>query len=100
MIIPGVQKPHCSPCSSQKPFCSGCSWPSGARPSIVVIVEPSACTAKIVHDFALRPSTRTVQAPHWRGVAADVRAGQAQLFAEEVDEQDARVDLSPCVPCR
>src|SRR5262245_8060138 len=27
------------------------------------------------------------------GVAADVRAGQAQLFAEEVDEQDARVDL-------
>src|SRR5262249_53349107 len=27
------------------------------------------------------------------GVAADVRSGQAQLFAEEVAEQEARVDL-------
>ena len=32
--------------------------------SIVITDEPSACTAKIVHDFALRPSTRTVHAPH------------------------------------
>jgi hypothetical protein len=29
-----------------------------------------------------------------RGVAADVGAGQTQLFTEEMDEQDARVDLS------
>src|SRR6266516_7675420 len=65
MIIPGVQKPHCSPCSSQKPACSACSWPSGARPSMVVMFDPSACTANSVQDFALRPSTRTVQAPHF-----------------------------------
>ena len=32
---------------------------------MVVTDDPSACTAKIVHDFALRPSTRTVHAPHW-----------------------------------
>ena len=28
------------------------------------------------------------------GVAADVRAGQTQVFAEEVDEEHARVDVS------
>src|SRR5206468_8593120 len=38
---------------------------SFARPSTVVILEPSACTAKMVHDLALRPSTSTVHAPHW-----------------------------------
>ena len=32
-------------------------------PSIVRISAPSAWTASIVHDFALRPFTCTVQAP-------------------------------------
>ena len=32
-------------------------------PSMVVIVAPSACTASMVHDLALRPSTMTVHAP-------------------------------------
>src|SRR5579872_3147712 len=64
MIMPGVQKPHCRPCCSQKASCNGCSWPSVASPSIVVISEPSAWTANIVQDFAARPSTSTVQAPH------------------------------------
>ena len=32
---------------------------------MVVTSEPSAWTAKIVHDLALRPSTSTVHAPHW-----------------------------------
>ena len=26
--MPGVQKPHCRPCSVLKPSCSGWSWPS------------------------------------------------------------------------
>src|SRR5262245_35055377 len=65
IIIPGVQYPHCRPCSSQNAFWRACSWPSGASPSIVVIEEPSACTAKTVQDFTVRPSTRTVHAPHW-----------------------------------
>ena len=30
------------------------------------------------------------------GVAADVRAGQAQLLAQEVDEQHAGLDVRPC----
>ena len=34
------------------------------------------------------------------GVAADVRAGQAQLFAEEVDEEHARLDVGLARPCR
>src|SRR5262249_31382612 len=63
MIIPGVQYPHCRPCSSQKPSCNGCSWPSLAIPSIVTTSEPSACTANIVHDFTARPFANTVQAP-------------------------------------
>src|SRR5687768_7944440 len=32
---------------------------------MVVTAAPSAWTAKIVQDLALRPSTRTVHAPHW-----------------------------------
>src|SRR4029079_12979194 len=32
---------------------------------MVVTDEPSAWTANIVHDLALRPSTSTVHAPHW-----------------------------------
>ena len=32
---------------------------------MVVTSEPSAWTAKTVHDLALRPSMSTVQAPHW-----------------------------------
>ena len=32
-----------------------------------------------------------MQAPQWPGLAADVRAGQMALFAQEVDEQRARV---------
>ena len=64
-IMPGVQKPHCSPCLSQNASCSGCSVPSGASPSMVVIDAPSACTARQVHDLTATPSSSTVQAPHW-----------------------------------
>ena len=63
MIMPGVQKPHCSAWQSQNPCCTGCRWPSLARPSIVVTSAPSACTANMVHDFTALPSTSTVHAP-------------------------------------
>ena len=33
-------------------------------------------------------------------VAADVRAGEAQVLAQEVDEQQARVDVRLARPCR
>ena len=55
MIIPGVQKPHCSPCFSQKASWIGCSLPSVAMPSIVLICAPSHCTARSVHDFTAWP---------------------------------------------
>ena len=37
----------------------------GAGPRWWSRSEPSAWTAKMVHDLALRPSTSTVHAPHW-----------------------------------
>ena len=94
MIMPGVQKPHWRPCSSQKPSCSGCSWPSLASPSMVVTSEPSACTANIVQDFDAAAVEQHRAGAALAGVAADVGAGQIQLFAKEVDEQCARLDLS------
>ena len=63
--MPGVQNPHCRPCSCRNAACTGCSSPSGpASPSSVVTSAPSACAASTVHDFTDSPSTSTVQAPH------------------------------------
>src|SRR5215213_3937335 len=64
MIMPGVQKPHCSPWFSRKASCIGCSVPLLARPSMVSTVLPSASQANIVHAFTAFPSTCTTQAPH------------------------------------
>ena len=44
--------------------CIGCSWPSVARPSIVVMSAPSACTASTVQLFTDSPSMCIVHAPH------------------------------------
>ena len=63
MIIPGVQKPHCSPWHSRKASWTGCSSPSVASPSIVVTSAPSAWTASTLQDFTLLPFRCTVQAP-------------------------------------
>ena len=64
VIMPGVQKPHCSPCISRKASCNTCSLPSGAAmPSMVRTSAPEAWTAKIVQDFTDLPSISTVQAP-------------------------------------
>ena len=93
MIMPGVQKPHWRPCFSQNAFWSGCSSPSVARPSIVVTLDPSAWTARIVQDFTAWPSTWTVHAPHWRRVAADVGAGEVQVLAQDLDQQPPRLDV-------
>jgi hypothetical protein len=45
--------------------CIGCSAPFLAKPSIVVTCVPSFITANVRQQFIRRPSTRTVQAPHW-----------------------------------
>ena len=48
-----------------KACCSGCSAPSVARPSTVVTSAPSFMTASVRQELIRRPSTSTVQAPHW-----------------------------------
>ena len=63
MTIPGVQKPHWRAWCSWNACCIGCSAPFSEMPSIVVTSCPSACTARTLHDFTLRPSRCTVQAP-------------------------------------
>ena len=62
-IIPGVQNPHCRPCSSLNPSWIGCSSLAVANPSTVITSWPSAWTASIVQLLTGRPSNRTVQAP-------------------------------------
>ena len=62
MIMPGVQYPHCSACSMWNACCSGCHSPL-ARPSMVVISLPSACTASTEQLLTDTPSRCTVQAP-------------------------------------
>ena len=93
MIMPGVQKPHCSPCISRKPSCSACSVPSAlAMPSMVRMSAPFACTANMVQDFTDLPSRSTVQAPQWlvsQPICGPVRF---ELLAQEVDQQRARLD--------
>ena len=59
----------------------------------MVIARPSACTANIVHDFIGTPSTQHGARAAARRVAADVGAGEAERLAEEVDEQEPRLDL-------
>src|SRR6266850_2007657 len=62
---PGVQNPHCSPWHSANACWTGCNSPFLERPSTVMISPPSAIGANSVQDFALRPFSRTVQAPQY-----------------------------------
>jgi hypothetical protein len=63
MIMPGVQKPHCSPWQAANASCTGSRTPPRARPSTVVTRRPSAITASTVHDFTGVSSSHTTHAP-------------------------------------
>ena len=91
ITMPGVQKPHCSPCSAWKARCTGCISPSSpsARPSTVGPRAPSACAASTVHDFDRLPVQQDRAGPAGAGVAADVGRGEAGHVAQEVHEQRA-----------
>ncbi len=93
MIMPGVQKPHCRPWCWRKASCMGCSLPSVARPSMVVILAPVAGGGE--HGAGLGRAALDVHdaGAALAGVAAHVRAGEAQMIAQELDQQHARVDL-------
>ena len=64
ITMPGVQKPHCRPCSAWNARCTGCSSPSRARPSAVITSCPAACAVSTVQDLTDWPLSSTVQAPH------------------------------------
>ena len=63
IIMPGVQKPHCSPWQATKPCCTGSSSAPCARPSTVRTSWPSAITASTVHDLTGVPSNHTAHTP-------------------------------------
>src|ERR671913_358406 len=62
-IMPGVQNPHCRPCSTWNPSCIGVSSVPLQMPSMVVTSCPFARTASTVHDLTGYPSSCTVHAP-------------------------------------
>ena len=65
MIMPLMQYPHCTACSSMNALCSGCNWPGPPRPSSVTIFLPAMVATGITHERVALPSTSTVHAPHW-----------------------------------
>ena len=63
------------------------------RPSTVVISRPRAWTANIVQDFSGHAVEEDGARAAARRVAADVRPGQSERLADEVDEQEPRLDV-------
>ena len=56
-------------------------------------LRPLACTANMVHDFTGAAVQQHRAGAAVRRVAADVGAGEPQILADEVDEQQARLDV-------
>src|SRR5450830_1051314 len=63
MIWPDWQYPHWGACVAIHACCKGC-FPSGDKPSMVVMADASTETIGVMHERTARPSTCTVQAPH------------------------------------
>src|SRR6266404_3221141 len=63
-IMPGVQMPHCAAPHSRKAFCRGCKRPSLAKPSMVTMFEPAACSAGIKQLFTSTSSIKMEHEPH------------------------------------
>src|SRR5712692_5456952 len=64
ITIPGVQMPHCAPPQAMNASCTACNWSPLAMPSMVLILQPSACSAGTRQLLTMAPSSSTVQAPH------------------------------------
>src|SRR6185369_15853205 len=60
-IWPGVQYPHWYASQATNASWTGC----GPIPSMVVTVRSARVTARTRHELTRRPSSSTVQAPHW-----------------------------------
>ena len=96
-IMPGVQNPHCSPCSSLKAAWIAWSCPSWNSPSTVVTSRPSACTPNIVQDLIGRPSSSTVQAPQLVVSQPTCVPGEPELLPDQVREEHPRLDVGTAV---
>ena len=95
MIMPGVQKPHCRPWFSRKASCIGCRGPlASAKPSMVVILAPSHCKASSRAGLGRDAVDMHDAGAALRGVAAHMRAGQPEIFAQELHQQGARFDIA------
>ena len=94
--MPGVQKPHCRPWRRGSPPAADADGRRPrASPSTVVIAWPSACTANIRQERTGAPSTDHRAGAAHAVLAADMRAGEQQVVAQEIAQQQARLDLAP-----
>ena len=64
MIMPGMQKPHCTAPASTKACWMRCGLAGVPRPSTVMMSAPSRRPTLVVHERTALPLTITVQAPH------------------------------------
>ena len=95
---PGVQKPHCSACSRVKASRSSFMIASSSKPSMVRTSLPVA--GDRIGDAGARGlavDQHRAGAAH-AVLAAEMRAGEPQLLAQEIGEVRARLDqrLRPC----
>ena len=93
MIMPGVQKPHCSPPCSTNASWSGWSLPSCARPSIVVTSLPrdglhgqQARAHRLLADDDGAGAAEAL-------AAAVLRAREAEVGAQHPEERSIAVDV-------
>ena len=93
MIMPGVQKPHWRPCWSQNACWSG--WSVGAVGHALDRLDLAAVGLDGEHRARLGALAVDVDGAGAAvaRVAADVGAGQAEDVAQEVDEQEPRLDV-------
>ena len=94
MIMPGVQKPHCSAWFSWKACCIGCSVPSSAGEALdrgdLAAVGLHGQHGAALHALAVEIDRAGAAVA---GVAADDGADLAQLLAQVVDQQRPGLDL-------
>ena len=93
---PGVQKPHCRPCASRNASCTVESVPSAAaKPSTVVTLGAVGLHREQqarAHGLAVeQDGARAADAV----LAAEVRAGEVAVLAEEVGERLAGLGTAP-----
>ena len=94
IIMPGVQKPHCRPWHCMKPCWTG----SSSAPLLEALDGAHLVAAGHRGQHGARLDRLAVQPDHAgaavAGVAAPVGAGQAEVVAQEVHQQQPALDLA------